>query len=43
MATLKRCFLTGVFLLLALPLSLQAQAVKQLIADEKAPAYQAER
>ncbi len=43
MATLKRCFLTGVFLLLALPLSLQAQAVNQLIADEKAPAYQAER
>lgn len=43
MATLKRCLLCGVFLLMAAPLSLQAQSASRLVADEKAPAYQAER
>lgn len=43
MATLKRFFFIGALLLLAAPLSLQAQSVKQLVSGEKPAAYQAER
>ena len=43
MAKVKRYFLAGVLMLWAAQLLLQAQSVQQLVADEKAPAYQAER
>ena len=43
MATLKRFFFAGALLLLAAPLTLHAQSVKQLVSGEKPVPYQAER